>query len=81
LLDILQPCPSFNDRNTATWYRDRVRPIGDDHDPYDIHAALDLAMRWGDEIPLGIIYRSDRPSFESQWPVLREGTLVGQYEG
>lgn len=81
LLDILQPCPSFNRLNTAKWYRERVRPIGEDHDPYDLHAALDLAMTWGDEIPIGLIYRNDRPSFESQWPVLAEGTLVGRYAG
>ncbi|MGD9498834.1 MAG: 2-oxoacid:ferredoxin oxidoreductase subunit beta [Armatimonadota bacterium] len=81
LLDILQPCPSFNRINTAKWYRERVRPIGDDHDPYDLHAALDLAMTWGDEIPIGLIYRNDRPSFESRQPVLEKGTLVGRYEG
>lgn len=81
LLDILQPCPSFNRLNTAKWYRERVTPIGGDHDPYDLHAALDLAMTWGDEIPIGLIYRNDRPSFESQQPVLRDGTLVGRYEG
>jgi len=79
LLDILQPCPSFNRVNTARWYRDRVQPIDDDHDPYDIHAALDLAMTWGDEIPIGLIYRNDRPSFESRQPVLERGTLVGSY--
>ncbi len=66
LLNILQPCPSFNDHNTAKWYRERVREIGDDHDPYNMHAALDLAMQWGDEIPVGIIYRNDRESFESR---------------
>ncbi|MGD9498652.1 MAG: 2-oxoacid:ferredoxin oxidoreductase subunit beta [Armatimonadota bacterium] len=81
LLDILQPCPSFNRINTAKWYRERVKPIGDDHDPYDLHAALDLAMTWGDEIPIGLIYRNDRPSFENQQPVLEKGTLVGEYEG
>jgi len=65
LLDILQPCPSFNRRNTYTWYRDRVRPVDDSHDPTDRAAALELALTWGDEIPTGILYRSDRPAFEA----------------
>jgi 2-oxoglutarate ferredoxin oxidoreductase subunit beta len=81
LLDILQPCPSFNKLNTAKWYRERVKPIGDDHDLTDMHAALDLAMTWGDEIPIGILYRNEREPMERQHPVLAEGPLVGRYAG
>ncbi len=79
LLDILQPCISFNRINTLTWYKERVRPVGDEHDSTDRAKALDLALTWGDEIPIGIIYRSDRPSFESRMGVLEKGTLVGQF--
>ncbi len=78
LLDILQPCPSFNRRNTFKWYKDRVRPIDERHDPANRTAALELALRWGEEIPIGILYRSSRPSFESQLGVLRAGPLVRQ---
>jgi 2-oxoglutarate ferredoxin oxidoreductase subunit beta len=79
LLDILQPCISFNRRNTFKWYRERAKRIPDSHDPFDRQAALELALRWGDEIPIGIIYRSKRPSFEAQQPVLQKGPLVEQY--
>ncbi len=87
LLDILQPCPTYNHVNTLQWYRERVKKIGQEHDPYDRQAALDLAFRWGDpsasqgggEIPIGIIYKCDRPTFESHFEALRKGTLVGQY--
>jgi 2-oxoglutarate ferredoxin oxidoreductase subunit beta len=71
LLDILQPCVSFNRVNTFSWYRERVRPIGEDHDPTDVEAALKLALKWGDEIPTGIFYRGKRKSFESQLSVLQ----------
>ncbi len=81
LLDILQPCPTYNRVNTFQWYRERVRKVAGDHDPYDLHAALDLALKWGDEIPIGIIYKSERPTFESHFEVLKKGTLVGQYAG
>jgi len=78
LLDILQPCPSFNRQNTFKWYKERVRPIDDSHDPYDRDTALRLAFTWGDEIPIGVYFRSRRPSFESQLGVLDAGPLAGR---
>ncbi len=87
LLDILQPCISFNKVNTFKWYKDRVKPIAESHDPTDRAAALELAFTGGrsrphsEEIPIGIYYLGGRPSFESQQPVLERGTLVSQYSG
>jgi len=81
LLDILQPCVSFNRVNTFRWYKERVRKIPDSHDPYDRAAALELAFRWGEEIPIGVLYRSKRPSFESRLGVLQAGPLVKQQGG
>jgi len=78
LLDILQPCVSFNPLNTYEWYRERVRVIDQEHDPTDREEAMRLALRWGDEVPIGLIYRCERPSFESQVPVLERGTLLAQ---
>jgi 2-oxoglutarate ferredoxin oxidoreductase subunit beta len=78
LLDILQPCPSFNRVNTYQWYRQRVRKVDDSHDPHDRTKALELALKWGEEIPIGIIYRCERPTFESQLAVLQRGALVAQ---
>jgi len=77
LLDILQPCVSFNRVNTFKWYKDRVRPIDESHDPTDRGAAFELAMKWGDVIPIGVLYRGRRPSFESCLDVLKRGPLVG----
>jgi 2-oxoglutarate ferredoxin oxidoreductase subunit beta len=74
LLDILQPCITFNQQNTFKWYKERVRPIGPEHDPSNKDAALKLACTWGEEIPIGILYTSDRPSYEAQVPVLRART-------
>ncbi len=79
LLDILQPCVTFNKVNTYQWYKERVRPVPDSHDPYDRNAAFELALKWGDEIPIGVLYRSRRPSYESQMGVLKGGTLVSQF--
>jgi len=78
LVDILQPCVSFNKVNTYKWYADRVRPVADSHDPFDRGRALELASQWGDEIPIGVIYRSGRSSFESQLPALAGPALCEQ---
>jgi 2-oxoglutarate ferredoxin oxidoreductase subunit beta len=80
LLDILQPCVSFNKRNTYAWYRERVAPLDESHDPYDRQRALELAFKWDDEIPIGIFYRGERPGFESRVPALQRGTLVSQFD-
>ncbi len=79
LLDILQPCVSFNHHNTFGWYKERVREIPASHDPRDKMAALELAMQWGDEIPIGIFYRNDRKSFEADNEVLQKGPLVSRF--
>jgi 2-oxoglutarate ferredoxin oxidoreductase subunit beta len=80
LIDILQPCVSFNHRNTFQWYRQRVYKLEDEkgYDPADRPAALEKALEWGERIPTGIIFRQELPVYEDGLPALREGALVSQ---
>lgn len=78
LVDILQPCVTFNKVNTYEWYRKRVYHLGSDYRPEDREAAFRTALEWGEQIPIGIIYRNDRPAFEERMPVIRERPLVHQ---
>ncbi len=79
LIDILQPCVSFNKVNTFSWYKQRCRPLPEDYDPADWETALKTAHQWGDHIPIGIIYRDDsREPLESRLPGLQKGPLVGR---
>ncbi len=80
LIDVLQPCVSFNKVNTHAWYQQRVYDLNEDpnYDPTDFHAALDKAYEWGDRIPLGILYKNNRPAYEEHWPVLQKQPLVDQ---
>jgi 2-oxoglutarate ferredoxin oxidoreductase subunit beta len=65
LVDILQPCVSFNHRNTFQWYRDRVYKVEEEgYDPADQAAAWAKAHEWGDRIPTGVIFRRERQTFE-----------------
>ncbi len=78
LLDILQPCITFNKINTYKWYSDRVYHIDDSHDPYDRIEAFKKALEWGDRIPTGIIFRNNRECYEEKIPVIREAPLIHQ---
>ncbi|MFC1986929.1 2-oxoacid:ferredoxin oxidoreductase subunit beta [Chloroflexota bacterium] len=80
LIDILQPCVTFNQKNTYSWYRERVYKLEDEakYDPGDKLAALDKAQEWGDRIPIGVIYQKDLPTFEEQLPALKKEPLVKQ---
>lgn len=78
LLDILQPCVTFNEVNTYDWYRKRVYHLEQDYNPEDRKAAFSKALEWGDRIPLGVIFRSHRPTFEGRLPMLAEKPLVQQ---
>jgi len=77
LIDILQPCVSFNHKNTFQWYRERVYKLEDEgYDPGDKVVAFTKALEWGDRIPIGLIYRTERPVYEEQLPVLKDMPLV-----
>ena len=79
LIDILQPCISFNHKNTFQWYQERVYKLEDErYDLSDKKAALEKALMWGEGIPIGIIYEENLPVYEDQLPALSEGTLVKQ---
>ena len=68
LVDILQPCVSFNKVNTFAWYKQRCRRVPDEHDPTDWEAAMKLAFEWGEHIPVGRLYVNDRPAFGGTTP-------------
>ena len=78
LLDILQPCVTFNKINTYEWYRQRVYHIEPEYNPEDRVDAFKRALEWGDRIPTGIIYKNDRPVLEERIPVLQNAPLVRQ---
>jgi 2-oxoglutarate ferredoxin oxidoreductase subunit beta len=77
LIDILQPCVSFNHVNTHKWYADRVYDLEQEgYSPTDHMEAMAKAQQWGDRIPIGIVYKEERPSFVEQLSALREGPLL-----
>ena len=72
LLDILQPCVSFNKINTYEWYKQRIKPIEEKHDSSDFGAAISLAQTFGEEIPTGILYKVEKPVYHDRHLVLKD---------
>jgi len=79
LIDILQPCVSFNYKNTYQWYRERVYKLEDQtYDLSDKLNAFKKAQEWGDRIPIGVIYKEERQVYEKQLPALKKMILARQ---
>lgn len=70
LVDVLQPCVTFNKKNTYQWYGRMAYKLPEDHDPSDRGKAFQLALEWEERIPLGVLYRKERPTFEEMHPVV-----------
>jgi 2-oxoglutarate/2-oxoacid ferredoxin oxidoreductase subunit beta len=78
LIDVLQPCVTFNKVNTFAWYRSRCYSLPAEYDPSDWEGAMRMAMEPDEKIPLGLIYRNDRPAYEKQFAALAQGPLAEQ---
>ncbi|MBI4827976.1 MAG: 2-oxoacid ferredoxin oxidoreductase [Nitrospinae bacterium] len=63
LIDVLQPCVSFNKVNTYQWYGERAYKLDATHNPADLGAALAKAAEWGERIPLGVLYKNPRATY------------------
>lgn len=76
LVDVLQPCVSFNKLNTFNWYSERVYEMEETgYELNDRVRAFEKSMEWGDKIPLGVFYVNEKPSFEDHLEVLEAGPL------
>lgn len=78
LVDILQPCVSFNTVNTYQWYKEHCYHLGAEHDPADHGQALAVAQEFGERIPLGVLFAAEKPVYEEQFAVLKNGPLARQ---
>lgn len=67
LLDILQPCVTFNKVNTYQWYNERVYELNEDYNETNRNEAFKKAQEWGDKIPIGIIYQKEKPIFRDNF--------------
>jgi 2-oxoglutarate ferredoxin oxidoreductase subunit beta len=80
LVDVLQPCVTFNKVNTYRWYEERIARAEDEagYDPADPGQAWERVRLWGDRIPTGVLWRTQAPTYEERVPALAAGPVAGR---
>lgn len=77
ILDILQPCVTFTKEMSHTFYQQNTYKIDASHDVRNKEAAFKKALEWGEkQIPLGVFYQIDEPTYESGLPQIADKPLI-----
>lgn len=77
LIDVLQPCVTFNNVNTYDWYNRRIYKLEKEgHDQTNRQKALEKSFEWGDRIPIGIFFKEERPTYLDSLPHVKELPLA-----
>lgn len=67
MVNILQPCVTFNKVDTYSYYLDRAYILEESYDPTDYHAAMAKTREIIEEkFPLGVLYEVEKPVFHEQ---------------
>ncbi|HWQ78313.1 MAG TPA: thiamine pyrophosphate-dependent enzyme [Anaerovoracaceae bacterium] len=76
MVDILQPCVSFNKVNTFGWYKQRVYELDETHDATNRLLAMERAMEFGERIPIGVLYENRKPTYHEKHSALKDGQVL-----
>ncbi|PLX24582.1 2-oxoacid ferredoxin oxidoreductase [Candidatus Parcubacteria bacterium] len=78
LVDVFQPCVTFNKINTFKFYFDRLYKLEEKagYKSTDIYQAMKEALVWGNKIPYGLFYKKQRDTYGSNLPQLQGKALV-----
>jgi 2-oxoglutarate ferredoxin oxidoreductase subunit beta len=78
LVDVLQPCVTWNKKNTFEWARESVYRLkvqsakckvevqSSKHNPSDKRAAFARSLEWGEKIPIGLFYQEERLTYSDE---------------
>jgi len=77
LVDILQPCVTFNKEYTHPFFQENTYKLDASYDPTNKAEAIKKSLEWGPKkIALGILYQKKKPSYESQIPQIKDKPLI-----
>lgn len=78
LVDILQPCVIFNDKDIRQQYQKKVYQL--EKEGYKSNNKLKAYQKAGEteKLPIGVLYQEQRPTYESQLPQIKQKPLVKQ---
>lgn len=79
LVDILQPCPSFNKTHDNRWYMEHTQALKADYDLGDREQALKQVLK-KEPIELGLFYHDQqRPAYHQELQQLTDKSLIEQF--
>ncbi len=77
LVNILQPCVTFNKINTYQYYLQKVYKLPPEYAKDNISQAIEKSMESTQEkFPIGVLYDIQKPTFTNQLSQLNQTTLV-----
>ena len=76
LVDVMQPCVTFNKVNTYEWFKQHIYKL-ENHDTADKMAAMQKAFE-KEKLPIGVFYKEEKPSYGQQVSELKGLPLVKQ---
>ena len=71
LVDIFQPCVTYNKVNTFKWFKDTTYYLDEAYEPSDRLKAFEKAIET-DKLSLGVFYIHKKPSFEENQSVYQK---------
>jgi len=78
LVNILQPCVTFNKINTYQYYLKNTYHLEDSHDPSNLGKAVEKSLEVNNgKFPIGVLYQTERPPFHEELEQL-ESPLVAR---
>lgn len=78
LVDIFQPCPTFNKINTYRWFKENTYYLGEDYPTNDRMLAFEKAINT-EKYALGIFYKQEKTTFEEN-DTNKEKTQIPLFE-
>lgn len=84
LVNILQPCVTFNKVNTYQYYLQKIYKVDPSYKANDVSTAINTALEMtiasagNERFPLGIIYKDNRPSYHEQLFQLKDDVPLVQ---
>jgi 2-oxoglutarate ferredoxin oxidoreductase subunit beta len=77
VVEVMSPCVTYNKINTYAWFKENVFYVNEqpDYDAADRAHAFDVLMK-SEKIPLGVIFKNERATFEAMTH-LPEAALAG----
>src|SRR3989344_3245930 len=76
IIDIFQPCVTFNSLNTYQWFRERIYKL-EGHNSSDKEAAIKKGLE-EEKLPVGIFYRENRETYEDSIKTIKNTPLAKQ---